>query len=268
MIGIFDSGFGGLTIEKEILKSLPQYDYIYLGDSARAPYGNKSYDIIYDYTVEAVDFLFKNGCKLVIIACNSASTKALRKIQQEWLPLHYPQNRVLGVIVPIAETVSKMKAGSKVGLIGTRATIKSQSFNHEINKINPEIDLIGVACPLLVPLVEEGWDQKKETKMILKEYLKPLKAKKVDSLILGCTHYPILTKAIKEIMGDKCKVLNSPKIVAERLKDYLLRHSDLEKKLSKQSKRFFYTTDEEEKFKKLGERYLGQKIEEVKKIEL
>ncbi len=265
MIGIFDSGFGGLTIEKEILKKLPQYDYVYLGDNARAPYGNKSQELIYEYTVQAVDFLFKNGCELVVIACNTASTEALRKIQQEWILEKYPDKKVLGVVVPMAEEVVKFR-DSRVGLIGTRATIGSCAYKNEIKKINSDVKIYEKSTPLLVPLIEEGWHNRRETMMILRYYLRDLKKQHIDKLILGCTHYPVLIRQISGIMGKRCDVLDSPKIVAEKLGDYLKRHKDIKDKLSANGARIFYTTDNVDRFKKFGEKFLGQKIEKIEKV--
>lgn len=272
MIGVFDSGLGGLTILKEFLKVLPEYDYIYLGDSARAPYGNKSQELIYNYTKEAVDFLFKKGCRIVIIACNTASAKALKKIQQEWLKKHYSDRRVLGVVVPIVEEVLKITMSApeknRIGVIGTLSTTKSGVYGKEFSKYCKNFEIFEQACPLLVPLVEEGWIKKRETRMILKNYLRPLKQKKVKILILGCTHYPILLKSIREIMGRQCEVLNSPKFVAAKLIDYLRRHPEIEKNILKNKKRIYYTTDNPSRFKLLGEKYLKRKIKEVKKIKL
>lgn len=267
MIGVFDSGFGGLTILKEFLNQLPEYDYIYLGDNARAPYGNKSEGVIFNYTKEAVDFLFKGGAELIIVACNTASAEALRKIQKEILPLNYPFKRVLGVIIPVAETVAELKP-SCVGIIGTKATIESGAYDAEIKKIFKEPKIYSQACPLLVPLIEEGWAEKAETRKILKKYLRPLKEKRIDALILGCTHYPILFKAVTEIMGKRVKIFDSPRIVAEKLSDYLIRHPEIEKKLNKNRKRLFFATDSPEKFKEMGKRFLGKEINEVKKAEL
>ncbi len=282
MVGIFDSGLGGLTILKAFLDKLPEYDYVYLGDNARAPYGNKSQDLIYQYTQEAVDFLFKKGCELTIIACNTASAKALRKIQQEWLPKSYPDKRVLGVVIPVAEEVAeiikKNPKKNKLGIIGTRSTIESGVYEKELKKLGVKAEIYKQACPLLVPLAEEGWAKKKETKMILRYYLRGLKKQRVNNLILACTHYPILLKQIKSVMGPQCQVLDSPKFVAEKLEDYLGRHPEIDKKLSKntpathacagQAKRIFYTTDDVNRFEELGQRFLGSEIKEVEKIDL
>ena len=285
MIGVFDSGYGGLTILEAFLGRLPKYDYIYLGDNARAPYGSKSQEVIYSYTRQAVDFLFKQDCELVIIACNTASSKALRKIQQEFLTKNYPDRRVLGMVIPVAEAAvdcySPLERGEprlvgtrgvpkalRIGVIGTRATIESGTYEIELKKLNQKLKIFQKACPLLVPLVEEGWIKKPETRTILKKYLQELKGKNLDSLILGCTHYPFLHDQIQRVMGRKVKILDSPKIVAEKLEDYLLRHPEIETKLGKSGKKNFYTTDDAGRFKNFGENFLGRKISEVKKIEL
>ena len=272
MIGVFDSGFGGLTV-KELNKLLPEYNYIYLGDNARAPYGNKSEDVIYKYTRSGVDFLFKKGCQLIILACNTASAKALRKIQQEYLPQNYPNRRVLGVVVPAVEATvelikEKEKQGklNKVGIIGTQATIKSKVYEKELRKKANNIEIFSKSCPLLVPLVEEGWIKRRETKMILKKYLRSLKEKKIRYLILGCTHYPFLLKQIKEIMG-KIEIINTPEAVAKKTVEYLSRHKEIEKKLIKNKKQLFLTTDSINEFRKFYLKLLKNKIE-IRKIVL
>ena len=273
MIGIFDSGCGGLTILKRFLDSdmstcrLQQYDYIYLGDNARAPYGSKSQDAIYGYTKQAVDFLFKNGCRLIIVACNTASAEALKKVQQEWLVKNNHGGRVLGVVVPVVEEAVEIEGG-RIGVIGTKATIESEVYNIELKKLKKDIEIYSHACPLLVPLVEEGWIKKAETKMILKKYLRPLKEKRIDTLILGCTHYSFLIDSIKRIMGKNCQVLDSPKIVAKKLKNYLERHPEIESKLSKNKKRIYYTTDDPQRFKQFSNKFFGEDIKEVKRVEL
>lgn len=265
-IGIFDSGLGGLIILKEIIKKLPQYDYIYLGDNARTPYGNRSQDVIYKFTEQAVDFLFKQNCQLIIVACNTASAEALRKIQQEWLPQNYPERRVLGVIRPVAEKAVEI-AKKKIGVIGTKATVNSQAYIREIEKFNPRLEVVQQACPLLVPLVEEGWEKRPETKKILRHYLRPLKLAKVDTLILGCTHYPILFKEIQGIMGKRTQVLNSGEIIAESFADYFSRHQEIEFKLDKNSQYKFFVTDLSEHYQELGGKWFGKGIE-FEKIEL
>jgi glutamate racemase len=265
-IGIFDSGLGGLIILKEIVKKLPQYDYIYLGDNARTPYGNRSQEIIYKFTEQAVDFLFKQDCELIIIACNTASAEALRKIQQEWLPQNYADRRVLGVIRPVIEKAVEI-GKKKIGVIGTKATVNSQAYIREIEKLNPQLEVVQQACPLLVPLVEEGWEKRPETKKILRSYLKPLKLANVDTLILGCTHYSILFKEIQRMMGKQVKVLNSGEIVADSLVSYLQRHPEIEDKLDKNSQYKFFVTDLSERYQELGAKWFGQGIE-FEKVEL
>jgi glutamate racemase len=266
MIGVFDSGLGGLTVLKAFLKRLPQYDYLYVGDNARAPYGNKSLDVIYEYTRQAVDFLFGRGCVLIILACNTASAKALRKIQQEWLPLHYPDRRVLGVVIPLAEVGIHETRFGRIGVIGTRATIETRGYQQELDKLRGDLRVYGLACPLLVPLVEEGWAGKPETNRILKKYLRQLKDRKVDTLILGCTHYPFLQKDIARIMGKNCKVLDGPKIVADKLEDYLHRHPEIETRVARTGKVFYFTTDDPKRFKQFGEGFLGRHIPEVERL--
>jgi glutamate racemase len=268
MIGVFDSGIGGLSVLRAFLRSLPQYDYLYLGDNARAPYGNKSLQVIYEYTRQAVEFLFDRGCVLIILACNTASAKGLRKIQQEWLPSHCPKNRVLGVSIPLAEAGAEVTRYGRIGVIGTRATIESRVYEQELDKLRSDLKVYGLACPLLVPLVEEGWVGKPETSMILKKYLKQVKSKKVDTLILGCTHYPFLQKDIERIMGKNCTVLSGPETVAEKLGDYLRRHPEIETRLSRQSKPSFFTTDDPERFRKLGEKFLGRAVQDARKVTL
>ena len=286
-IGIFDSGLGGLIILKEIIKKLPQYDYIYLGDSARVPYGNRSQETIYKFTQQAVDFLFKQDCQLIIIACNTASAEALRKIQQEWLPQNYPERRVLGVIRPVVEKAAKVSL-KRVGVIGTKATINSQAYIKELGNLNSQLEVIQQATPLLVPLVEEGWENSDITKKVLRKYLRPLKLAKIDTLILGCTHYPILFKQIQGIMG-KTKVLHSGEIEADSLADYLHRHPEIESKLDKKEDVMvrlsnhdsdidtlrepqcdnirFYVTDVSVHYEELAEKWFGQGIK-FEKVEL
>ena len=264
MIGVFDSGVGGLTVLKEFFKKLPAYDYVYLGDNARSPYGNKTQTEIYHHTEQAVDFLFNVGCSLIVIACNTASAKALRKIQRNFLPKKFPGKKVLGVIIPTIEEISRKKYKT-VGLIGTKSTVDSKKYSVELQKVNKKIKLYQQACPLLVPIVETGRIKDKKTKQIIADYLKPLKNKKIEALVLGCTHYSLLLDEIKDVAG-KINIINPPAIVAEKLKDYLKRHKEI--KVSKKKKRIFYTTGDPKKFKVLGERFLRRKINKIKKIKL
>lgn len=267
MIGIFDSGYGGLTIFKEILKKLPDYDYTYLGDNFRAPYGNRSQEVIYKFTHQAVEYLFKQGCELIILACNTASAEALRNLQQNYLLEKYPDRRILGVIRPMSEAVIRITKNKRIGVVGTRATIESETFTKELKKQNPQIEVSQKACPLLVPLIEEEWLKRPETKMILKKYLRPLKGYHIDTLILGCTHYSLLLDDFRRIMGKNIQVPNPGEIVAESLVDYLKRHPELEKSLSKNKKISYLTTDSPERFKEEALIFLGRDIN-VKKVDI
>ncbi len=266
-IGVFDSGLGGLSVLKHFKKELPSYNYIYLGDNARVPYGEKSPELIYEYSKQAVDFLFEKGCKIIIIACNTASAQALRKLQQEYLPEKYPDRKILGVIRPLAEEVIKSKI-SKVGVIGTRSTIKSSAYEEEIKNLNEKIIVEQKASPLLVPLIEEGWSKKPETKMILKKYLKPLKTKNVKLLILGCTHYPFLLKDIRRICGKNILVPDPGEVIAKSLKKYLSKHTELKLTETKTPKTQYYLTDKNSLFTGLAERFLEEKITNVESANL
>jgi glutamate racemase len=272
MIGVFDSGLGGLTFLKEFNQDLPDHNFIYLGDNARAPYGPKSQETIYQYTRQGVEFLFSQGCELVILACNTASAEALRKIQQELLPAKYPDKKALGVLAPIAEgtvqTINYLPKKNKIGVIGSRSTIESEAYKKEIEKLNSELEIHSKATPLLVPLVEEGWIKRRETRMILKYYLRELKLKKINVLVPGCTHYPVLRPVIQEIMGTQIIVPDAPKLVSLKLTDYLKRHSEIEEKIKKEGQTTFYTTDNTQKFKTIGQRFYKNPIRQAKKINL
>ncbi|HPT08190.1 MAG TPA: glutamate racemase [bacterium] len=265
MIGVFDSGVGGLTVLRHFLLDYPNYNYIYLGDTANVPYGNKSPETIYGHTTKAIDFLYAQGCRLIIIACNTSSAQALRRIQQE---AKYPDLRVLGVIRPIAEKVALLKNVKRVGIIGTRATINSNIYFDEIKALKDDIEIFQKATPLLVPLVEEAWFKRPETRMILKKYLLELKVKQVQVLVLACTHYPFLLKDIKRIMGKKCLVFDPGKVVSDSLGDYLKRHTDIKLSKGKKDNCCYYVTDNVEKFKELGEMFLKKKLDNVKKVDL
>lgn len=267
IIGVFDSGLGGLTVLKHFLNFLPNYNYIYLGDNARLPYGEKSPETIYEYTREAVEFLFESGCNLIIIACNTASAQALRKIQQEYLPAHWPNRRVLGVIRPLAEKFADPKF-KKIGVIGTKSTIKAGAYQTEIKKLSPKSEVVEISAPLLVPLIEEGWAKKPETKMILKKYLHPLKTKQIKALILGCTHYPFLLKEIQKIMGKRVVVPDPGEIIAASLIAYLDKHPELELKKTNGATCQYLTTDNPQLFQKLGEKFLGKRMAAVAQIKI
>lgn len=262
MIGIFDSGFGGLTVLREIVQMLPHYTYLYLGDNARAPYGDRTKQVIYQYTQEAVQFLASKGCTLIIIACNTASSEALRLIQREFLPTQAPSVKVLGVIRPTVEIAIEKTKIRRIGVIATRATITSGAYERELHHLDTSLVVYQQACPLLVPLIEEGWDRKPETRMILKKYLLPLKSKHIDALILGCTHYPIMEREIKRKMGRNVMVISSARSTAEKLVDYLHRHPELEKRLEKKSSIRFFTTDDQYRFLIHGQRFFQSPIHE------
>ena len=266
MIGFFDSGFGGLTVLKEVVKLLPQYSYLYLGDNARTPYGNRSQEVIYQFTTEGVGELFKRGAKLVILACNTSSSGALRRIQQEFLPRVYPERsrRVVGIIIPTAEKIEKFTSTKEVGILATEATVNSLAYPKEIRKVSPEIRIYQQACPLLVPIVEAGQQDAASTKRILQSYLAPLTKQKIDTLILGCTHYGILEKQIKRIVGRKTMVVSEAEAVPKNLKAYLKKHKEIETKLRKNRTVQFYTTGFAGRFKTLGSKFFGQNINVTK----
>lgn len=263
-IGVFDSGFGGLEILKEIVKELPEYNYLYLGDSARAPYGTRSQDVIYTFTKQAVDFLFKEDCWLVILACNTASSRALRKIQKEYLSTHYPDRRVLGVLIPAAEEAIEVTKNNRIGVIGTEATVSSGSFGRELKKLNPDINVFQKACPLLVPIVEYGEKDPKVINLVIRNYLKPLLEKNIDTLILGCTHYGLLEEYIRKVAGKEIKLILEGEVVAKKLRDYLNRHPEIESILKKDSKIRFLTTDLTEKFELIGSQFFSKAIKAEK----
>lgn len=271
MIGIFDSGYGGLTIMKEIVKALPEYDYIYLGDNARTPYGNRSKETVIRFTEEAVRFLFEADAKLIIIACNVACALALRELQEKYLRNEhsvYKNRKILGVIRPLAEKAVLETKSGRIGVTATRATVASNTFVVELQHQTSSVSVSQQACPLLVPLIEEHWHTKPEARMILKKYLRPLKSHSIDTLILGCTHYPLMLKDFKRIMGKRVNVLDSGKIVAESLVNYLKRHPEIKSQLSKNNTRKFLTTDNAERFKEFVEMLGGIEITTVTKVNL
>jgi len=260
-IGVFDSGFGGLNILKGIIRELPNYNFIYLGDTARSPYGNRSQELIYEFTKQAVDFLFSQNCELIILACNTVSSEALHKIQQEYLPKYYFNKKVLGVLIPAAEEAVLKTKNNRIGVIATEGSVQSQSFVREIRKLNSKIKVWQRACPLLVPIIESGEKNSAVLQIILEKYLQYLQNKNIDTLILGCTHYGILEKQIKEIMGNKIRIISEAKVIPKKLKNYLHRHSEIDNLLSKGGKLIFYSTDLTKKFEILGSKFFGQKIQ-------
>lgn len=249
-IGVFDSGLGGLTVLKEITTRLPQYDYVYLGDNARTPYGNRSFETVYQYTLQCVKKLFELNCPLVIVACNTASAKALRNIQQLDLPQIAPDRRVLGVIRPTTEVAGKFSASGKVGILGTSGTVQSNSYVIELEKFFPGIQVFQEACPMWVPLVENNESASASADPFIQKNIENLmkKGPGIDTVILGCTHYPILADKIRKFLPSGVRLVSQGEIVAESLADYLKRHPAMEQRLTKGGKKEFYTTDSPENF--------------------
>lgn len=268
-IGVFDSGYGGLTILKEIQRHLPVYDYIYLGDNARTPYGTRSFDVVYEFTLQAVRYLFSQGCHLVILACNTASAKALRTIQQNDLPAIDPERRVLGVIRPTVEILNKISSTGHVGVFGTAGTVDSESYPIEIHKLFPEISVVQQACPMWVPLVENYEGDQPGADYFIDKYIRLLKTKDrdLDTIILACTHYPILLPKIRQFIGDDVKIVCQGEIVAQSLSDYLRRHPEMEKKCSKGGNTTYLTTENPQKFSRLASVFLNEPVSAVR-IEL
>jgi len=261
MIGVFDSGFGGLVVLREFLAALPQYDYLYLGDNARIPYGTRSDRVVIRFTRQAVDYLFGQGCQLIILACHTASAKALRTIQQTYLPDHYPERRVLGVLIPTVEEALAASPRKRLGVIGTEGTVTSRSFELELHKLDPAVQVFQQACPLLVPLIEEGEQDWEGTAMILKRYLAPIQQASVDTLILGCTHYSILKDRMAAVMGEGPRLICSGQVTAGKLVDYLKRHPEIEARLSRGRSRRYLTTDLTPRFQRLASLFMGHPLD-------
>ncbi len=261
-IGVFDSGFGGLSILREIRKVLPEYDYIFLGDNARAPYGSRSFTLVYEYTLQAVEHLFKQGCSLVLLACNTASAKALRTIQQKDLPKIDNSRRVLGVIRPTVEKVGEISKNGHIGIFGTPATIQSESYNIEISKMYPSFKIFGHACPMWVPLVENKESEGPGADYFVKKDIDALLSQclDIDTVILGCTHYPLLIDKLKKYMPKRVNVIAQGEIVANSLKDYLKRHPEIEQRCSKGATCEYFTTEDAEKFSEVGSIFVNEKI--------
>ena len=244
-IGVFDSGYGGLTVLKEIIRKLPQYDYLYLGDNARTPYGNRSFDTVYQYTLQCVNWFFEQGCSLVILACNTASAKALRTIQQNDLPKMSSGKRVLGVIRPTAEIIGAFSETQSVGILATNGTVASDSYPMEIAKFFPSLKVYQEACPMWVPLVENEEYKSHGADYFVKKNLHNIfeKGEDIDVILLACTHYPLLKEKIEEYLPVGVKLISQGEIVATSLADYLSRHPEIESRCSKKGGRLFYTTD-------------------------
>ena len=261
-IGIFDSGYGGLTILNAIRNRLPQYDYLYLGDNARAPYGPRSFNIVYRFTLEAVKYLFEQGCNLVILACNTASAKALRTIQQNDLPNIDPSKRVLGVIRPTVEKIGEISKTGNIGILGTAGTVQSQSYDIEIEKLHPSFKVFSQSCPLWVPLVENLEAHNEGADYFVEKYINQLltQSSDIDSIILGCTQYPILIDKIKKFTPQHINIVEQGGIVADSLADYLSRHPEKDIRCSKNGECTYLTTEDEDKFNNMASVFLNEQI--------
>lgn len=264
-IGVFDSGYGGLTVLKELVAQLPQYDYLYLGDNARNPYGTRSFETVYDYTLQCVRKLFDSGCHLVVLACNTASAKALRTIQQHDLPVIDPNKRVLGVIRPTTELAGNYSKSGHIGVLATPGTVASESYVVELKKFFPEATIFQEACPMWVPLVENNEHESEGADYFIKKHIESLllQSDKIDTIILGCTHYPLLISKIRKYLPEHIKLLSQGAIVANSLKDYLKRHPEIEQNCSKSGQRTFYTTDSVTAFEKQAKVFFGREVNAV-----
>lgn len=271
VLGVFDSGFGGLSVLQAIRALLQDIAIVYLGDNARTPYGNRSRDIVTEYTRECCQLLFDRGCTLIVLACNTASAETLRSLQQQWLPTIWnpdahrdaPRN-VIGVIRPLAEEAVLHTRNHVIGVVGTRSTVESGAYVEELRKLDPDVCVVQQACPLLVPLVEEGWIGKPETRRILRACLRSLKSRNPDVLILGCTHYEVLHCLFAREMGRRCTVLHSPAVIARKLDDYLRRHPEYAIPLTGETR--FLTTGDPGRFAEVGARFYGEEIRHVERV--
>lgn len=258
-IGVFDSGLGGLSIFKNIQKQLPTYDYIYLGDNARVPYGNRSPQLIYEFTKRAVEYLFSQDCKLVILACNTASANALKRLQEEYLPSKYSDRRILGIIYPVVEETVQYKL-SRVGILATRATVLSESYVKEFARLAPTLEVFQEAAPLLVPIIEEGEIEWEGLNLLLIKYLKPLLAKKITGLLLGCTHYGLIADKIQTHLPPTVTIVSQGEATAKRLQGYLQKHQEITQVLSTKAEYTYYVTDLNPRFEEIAQRFMGSKI--------
>ncbi|MCO5287355.1 MAG: glutamate racemase [Chitinophagaceae bacterium] len=261
-IGVFDSGFGGLTVLRDLKNLLPQYNYLYLGDNARTPYGNRSFETVYHYTRQAVKWMLDQNCQLVIIACNTASAKALRTIQQRDLPQWSVEKRILGVIRPTAEVIGTYSKSGTIGILATTGTVNSESYLLEIKKFFPGLKVFQQACPLWVPLIENNEAHTEGAQFFIERDVKRLlnQSPEMDTILLGCTHYPLITNQIKEATGSHIRIVSQGVLTAEALKDYLNRHPEIENKCRKDSICRFYTTDDASDFEKLAVVFYGEPV--------
>jgi glutamate racemase len=261
-IGVFDSGFGGLTVLKEVERVLPEYDFLYFGDNARAPYGNRSFEIVHAYTLEAVEWLFAAGCHLVILACNTASAKALRTIQQRDLPRLAPDRRVLGVIRPVTEWVGNLSRSGHIGILATAGTVASHSYEIEICKSFPGVTVTQEACPMWVPLIENGEFDTPGADYFIGRHVERLLAAdpSIDVVVLGCTHYPLIQKKIEDRLPPGVRVVAQGGIVADRLEDYLRRHPEIASRCSRGGRRDFHTSENPEAFDRAATIFYGKNV--------
>jgi glutamate racemase len=262
-IGVFDSGYGGLTVLREFVKALPQYDYLYLGDNARSPYGTRSFETVYRYTLQCVEWLLQQDCPLIILACNTASAKALRTIQQNDLQRLNPDARILGVIRPTTEIIGKHTATNSIGILATNGTVQSQSYLIEIQKFFPGVKIEQEACPMWVPLVENNEHTSEGADYFIQKHIGSIlsRNKDIDTLLLACTHYPLLKEKIEKHLPAHVKLLSQGEIVTASLQDYLNRHPEIEIGISKKGKRELYTTDAPEDFDNKATIFFGEKVQ-------
>ncbi len=258
-IGIFDSGLGGLIVTHSLMRALPDYEYIYLGDTARVPYGNRSQEAIVTFTRQAVEYLFSLDCQLIIIACNTASAEALRQLQNGYLPEHFPDRRILGVLIPAAEEATRVTRTGQIGILATSGTVNSGAYIREIHKLRSDAVIVQSAAPLLVPLVEH--DALRYAEPILRDYLAPLITAKIDTLVLGCTHYPFLKPLIRSIVGDGMDIVSPDEIIPIKLRGYLFRHPEFERRLSHERSRRFLCTDLSPSTESVASQLFGESID-------
>jgi len=261
-IGIFDSGIGGLTVAREIFRHLPNENVVYFGDTARVPYGTKSPDTVRKFSISNVRFLLSHNVKLIVVACNTASSLALKYLRRKFSCVP-----IIGVIEPAVELALICTQNKRIGVIGTESTILSNAYSDEIKRIEPGISVFKRPCPLFVPLVEEGWTQKRETLLIAREYLKPLKKNRIDTLILGCTHYPLLRNLIKKVMGKGVAIIDSAGVVAEEVRE-VLKERDLLNNGKKKGRHLFFVSDNPERFTRIGKNFLGEEVRNVRKVDI
>ena len=260
MLGFFDSGFGGLSVAREIRARLPKYSFTYLGDNARTPYGSRPLDVIHRYTLEGVVELFNRGAELIIVACNTSSSVALRKIQQEYLPEHHPEKRVLGIVIPTAEEVSSQSKTKVIGILATEATVNSLAYLQEISKIDPKVEVHQQACPLLVPIIESGELQAAATPS--RHYVDRLLQQdpRIDTVLLGCTHYALIERILREALPANIRLVSQGTIVAEKLADYLRRHPEIERRIDRSGKETFLSTEYSPRIQRLATQFFGKPV--------